>query len=135
MGGGDVIALVNPEEWNVEPQLAYARGWNKAVDELGSALKEARQLAIYLHSKHYYYVENWEPLSDIRGIISQIDNMVTGLEEKESRFSVRCANLISRLTDKLSCAYWADDSDGEDADAIVEEADSWLAQYRKSKET
>lgn len=34
MGGGDVIALVDPSDWDVEPQLAYARGWNAALRAL-----------------------------------------------------------------------------------------------------
>ena len=36
MGGGDVIALVAPSDWDVEPQLAYARGWNAALRALKS---------------------------------------------------------------------------------------------------
>ena len=31
MGGGDVIAIIEPDQWDVEPQLAYARGWNAAL--------------------------------------------------------------------------------------------------------
>ena len=34
MGGGDVIALIEPDQWDVEPQLAYARGWNAALRAL-----------------------------------------------------------------------------------------------------
>lgn len=31
IAGGDVIALVDPEQYEVEPQLAYANGWNAAL--------------------------------------------------------------------------------------------------------
>ncbi|MBS0257235.1 MAG: hypothetical protein JSR13_05905 [Proteobacteria bacterium] len=48
------------------------------------AYNEAKQLAIYLHSQHYAEsAPNWQPLSDIRGVISQIDNMVVGLVRKQ----------------------------------------------------
>ena len=34
MSGGDVIATIEPDQWDVEPQLAYARGWNAALRAL-----------------------------------------------------------------------------------------------------
>jgi len=80
MGGGDVIALVSPEDWDVAPQLAYANGWNAAIEDGTEAYREARQLAEFLHAKHYAHVKQWKPLEDTRGVISQIDNMIAGLD-------------------------------------------------------
>ncbi len=48
------------------------------------AYNEAKQLSIYLHRQHYAdSAPNWQPLSDLRGVISQIDNMVVGLVRKQ----------------------------------------------------
>ena len=47
------------------------------------AMNEALCLANYLWEKHFKKdAPNWEPLSDLSGILSQIDNMVAGLEMK-----------------------------------------------------
>ena len=44
------------------------------------ALQEVTQIATYLWRKHYRDdAPDWRPLPDLRGVISQIDNMVTGL--------------------------------------------------------
>lgn len=50
--------------------------------EYDTAYKEARQLAVSLHAQHYSDVKQWKPLDDLRGVISQIDNMVCGLVVK-----------------------------------------------------
>lgn len=49
------------------------------VSETELAYKEARQLAVSIHAQHYRDVTNWKPFDDLRGVISQIDNMVCGL--------------------------------------------------------
>jgi hypothetical protein len=41
--------------------------------------RQLRDLAVALHAKHYAEVEQWRPLNDPIGILSQIDNMTTGL--------------------------------------------------------
>jgi hypothetical protein len=50
------------------------------VTEAELALREATALAVALHSQHYSHVPQWRPLNDIRGVISQIDNMVAGMK-------------------------------------------------------
>ncbi len=52
---------------------------DEAVTEAELALREATALAVALHRLHYSHVPQWKPLDDIRGVISQIDNMTTGL--------------------------------------------------------
>jgi hypothetical protein len=47
--------------------------------EVAHALKEATDLAVGLHARHYSHVKQWKPFPDLRGIISQIDNMTAGL--------------------------------------------------------
>lgn len=44
-----------------------------------AAKDEARRLAVSLHAKHFADVPQWRPLTDLRGLISQIDNMTTAL--------------------------------------------------------
>lgn len=48
-------------------------------DDNQLAYKEALSLANSLHAQHYSHVKNWKPLDDLRGLISQIDNMTCGL--------------------------------------------------------
>lgn len=40
----------------------------------------AKQLAISLHAKLYSEVTQWEPCDDLMGLLTQIDNMLTGIE-------------------------------------------------------
>lgn len=42
----------------------------------------ARSLAIYLNEKHYKNPD-WEPLDNMIGILTQIDNMICGLKREE----------------------------------------------------
>ena len=40
----------------------------------------AKRLAIYLWEKHYRDIApEWEPLKDLMGVLTQIDNMISGL--------------------------------------------------------
>ena len=39
----------------------------------------ATALAISIHAKHFPEVTQWEPLPDTLGLLTQIDNMVSGL--------------------------------------------------------
>lgn len=49
------------------------------------AYREARGLAVAMHRSYYWEVTQWQPLEDLRGVISQIDNMTTGLSLKSER--------------------------------------------------
>jgi len=40
---------------------------------------QAESLAITLHDKHFPEITNWEPASDITGLLLQIDNMTSGM--------------------------------------------------------
>ena len=54
----------------------------------------ARDLAYYLWRTHYKKdAPDWEPLEDLYGVLSQIDNMITGLTRR------------STLTEKAA-AFW-----------------------------
>jgi hypothetical protein len=39
----------------------------------------AKNLAIAIHAKHYPEVTQWKPLDDTLGLLTQIDNMTSGL--------------------------------------------------------
>jgi hypothetical protein len=45
--------------------------------QLGDALAYARSLAEILNAKHFPENTRWQPLPDLHGVISQIDNMTT----------------------------------------------------------
>lgn len=47
--------------------------------DLDTAHKEALSIAVALHKRHYFDVKQWEPLPDVAGLLSQIDNMTAGL--------------------------------------------------------
>jgi hypothetical protein len=47
--------------------------------ERATLTRQLRDLAVILHGKHYPEVTQWEPLDDPLGILSQIDNMTTGM--------------------------------------------------------
>jgi hypothetical protein len=53
------------------PEPVANEGW--------TPLKYARQLAASLSAKHFPEVPQWEPMSDLMGLLSQIDNMTTAL--------------------------------------------------------
>ena len=52
------------------------------VSELADAKREAESLALSLWEKHYKeYAPNFELCDSVAGVISQIDNMTTGLSK------------------------------------------------------
>lgn len=60
------------------------------IERLRSLLKEAdgyaTRLAVALHGKHYAENTSWRPLEgDLIGVLTQIDNMTSGLSRKNSR--------------------------------------------------
>lgn len=50
-----------------------------------SNLKYAQRLATYLWEQHYKEdAPDWEPLGDMTGVLTQIDNMIVGLVRPRS---------------------------------------------------
>ena len=49
-----------------------------------NAMSYATALATALHAKHYPEVTQWRPLPDLLGVLTQIDNMVSGLARREA---------------------------------------------------
>ncbi|CAM5769727.1 hypothetical protein [Bosea minatitlanensis] len=71
-------------------------------------LRQLRALAVALHEKHYADDgAGWQPLEDAEGILSQIDNMTTGL----SRLSLTAERL-----DAACASYW---------DGVWNDRDCW----------
>lgn len=76
---------------NIGPEEEDGAGWgdlapSKAEREEERRWERERQaknyattLAINLHAKHYPEVKQWKPLPDTLGLLTQIDNMVSGL--------------------------------------------------------
>ncbi|NTA34367.1 hypothetical protein G6K96_21785 [Agrobacterium vitis] len=75
-------------------QIAAAPAAKQDAADL--AYKEARSLAVSLHKQHYSEVTQWQPLDDIRGVISQIDNMTTDLVSR-TRLKIAFRRALSDL--------------------------------------
>jgi hypothetical protein len=52
--------------------------------QLAEAARYATSLAVYLRDKFYPEVTQWQPLNDLLGVLSQIDNMIAGLVKPTS---------------------------------------------------
>jgi hypothetical protein len=60
-------------EWEVKQRFAAAKA-------TPAPEREGEDLAVSLHAKHYAEVTHWRPLAgDLIGLLTQIDNMTTGL--------------------------------------------------------
>lgn len=71
---------MNSEESELIARLRKAA--EEAIDALimaEHAQSYARRLAKSLHDQHYSDVPNWEPLPDTLGLLTQIDNMSSGV--------------------------------------------------------
>lgn len=86
--GEDLIRLEEDTQCLVIMMCRRARSLtNQAKDyeHESPAYRTALQLAKSMHKKHYANeVPDWEPLDTTVGLITQIDNMTTGLERKQS---------------------------------------------------
>ena len=51
------------------------------MEDNNAVYEYAKDLSIYLWSTWYKHIApNWEPLDDTFGVLTQIDNMIVGLE-------------------------------------------------------
>jgi len=57
------------------------------------ALNYARRLAQSIWTKHYNIVEEWKPLDDLIGVLTQIDNMTSGLTRQQAEPVVEKMNI------------------------------------------
>lgn len=61
----------------------------------------ARDLAYYLWRKHYKKdAPDWEPFEDLYGVLSQIDNMTTGLTRR-STLTEKAAAFFRKLLNRV----------------------------------
>lgn len=79
---------------NIGPEEEDGAGWGgllptKAEREEERRFERERQaknyattLAINIHAKHYAEVTQWKPLPDTLGVLTQIDNMTSGLVKR-----------------------------------------------------
>lgn len=96
MSAGYTVEVIGPEK--VETLMVVDRGARAGSDAIAAKfrqakhsgaksdpatdLKYAQDLARSLQRKHYPEVQNFDVYPDMWGVISQIDNMLTGLERK-----------------------------------------------------
>lgn len=67
----DAIRQADAEKLRAERQLA-------CTDDLGYASRIAKRMAV-----EFYYEKNFQPLPDLSGVLSQIDNMIEGLGRRQ----------------------------------------------------
>lgn len=91
---------------------------SRLKEEIEKARTYATRLATILWSKHYTAdAPNWSPLEDLLGVLTQIDNMTSGLIRTETA-EVQLASLKAALdetTEELETLR-------KDTDALIEEA-------------
>lgn len=75
---GDVMKRVYFDERN-----SARDAWRARQKEVEQAHRWAHDLAVSMASRFYPEVTHWEPLPDLVGLLTQIDNMTTGLERKQ----------------------------------------------------
>jgi hypothetical protein len=63
------------------------------IENYENVLKEAQELAIYIQKKHYPTSTGFELLDSVSGVLSQISNMVAGMERKQEPKFKHIANL------------------------------------------
>jgi hypothetical protein len=80
-----------------------------------SEYEYVKQIAVHLWTR-YYKAESpqWEPLPELTGVLTQIDNMIAGLnrEALEAKVSLK-ADYIKRLEAELEQAKEASDDETE----------------------
>lgn len=69
--------------WMCAPNAAKSKRWYPLAEPVAAQAMEleyATSLAVHLHQRYYTdKAPNWKPFSDLRGVLSQIDNMISGL--------------------------------------------------------
>jgi hypothetical protein len=75
---------IGPEEqdgggWEGLAPTQAEREEEKCWERERQARNYATTLAINLHAKHYPEETQWKPLPDLLGVLTQIDNMTSGL--------------------------------------------------------
>ena len=76
--------IIGPEEedgagWGGLVPTKADREDNERHERERQAKNYATTLAIAIHAKHYADVKQWKPLPDLLGLLTQIDNMTSGL--------------------------------------------------------
>ncbi len=71
------------------------------------ALDYARALAVALHDKHYPQVVQWEPLPDLLGLLTQIDNMAASLVKADGDTHGECAAETAKVELSAFEMWWA----------------------------
>ena len=63
------------------------------IENYENVLKEAQELATYIQKNHYPASTEFEPLDSVSGVLSQISNMIAGMERKQAPKFKHIANL------------------------------------------
>ena len=72
------IALL--EEWNGDKDNRPLCAWFEGERQIAAEYEYARSLALHIWATHYKAdAPEWEPCDNLMGVLTQIDNMVTGL--------------------------------------------------------
>ena len=85
----------------VNAHNAQINGGTPSAKSGCSAIDYATRLAVSLWEKHYKDdAPDWKPLDDLIGVLTQIDNMICGLQKPDAPDEARCkASLPARCSD------------------------------------
>src|SRR5687767_13654609 len=70
---------------------------DETTEESRRELRYAHSLAVSLAARHYPDRPPFEPLPDLLGLLTQIDNMTTGLERKRGETGTPDENISKNL--------------------------------------
>lgn len=100
---GDVVTLVRAPDGDFMRVSDHEAEIARLQEELKQGINHAVYLAKALHSRHYSEVTQWEVLGTLPGVLSQIDNMASGLKRQH------WVSVDERLPDdpqaRYDCAY------------------------------
>ena len=93
--------------------LPHGHGQAELVSVIRESKNYATTLAVSMHRQHYAEAApNWQPLSDLVGLLTQIDNMYTGLRNDFAAAQAERDGARGLLKKHLDCV-------AEFADALV----------------
>jgi hypothetical protein len=92
--------------------------------QLAEAARYATSLAVYLRDKFYPEVTQWQPLNDLLGVLSQIDNMIAGLVKPTSSDALARYKAMEKVV-KAVTAY-REAKEEYTAEALEDEPSLWV---------
>lgn len=109
---------------------AEAKGPAPAMPNGVGGLAYAQRLAVAIWSRNYREVSpQWEVCEGLMGVLSQIDNMVSGMSATDNRDA---AGVCVPSAETIASALWRDWMTNDQADALGREMHKWLTAHAQT---